>query len=451
MRLPCEVVFLKMAVKKQKQNATKANKGFAVINKLRQNPPKYTLTFALAADKVNNKFDLEKSNPPVIMAQMRAKGKATFNFPSKPPISVLISKADPENLAQFLELIRKILNGENVDVDKVKIKSSDFKPSTIHIKAQSDYSRHMKNASEFLKVLKIDPITMRMPDTGWMKCKNLATLVLSGNPITRLKKNLHVFKSLPNLEVLELKNCELGALSVQEIAEMFATLSKSVTSLDLSENELKIFPPCYHLCQLRTLNLANNLLKYVPSRIVHFRNLSNFNVSHNQIRSLPHIFDKFSNMQSFSLSGNGSLDQPLGPIEIMGNVCRVPTKLDKEFYCHPGGVDTLVNIAANALHRNPNHLSVARQFLPTCLRFQMDDLIETELRKSALEVCTQCSLLRHIRHINIASVESQSIANQVDVINRRVICERLLCIDCFRPQLPPSRILLVVDYFNYTV
>ncbi|UMM19032.1 hypothetical protein L5515_014825 [Caenorhabditis briggsae] len=454
MRLSCEVVFQRhKANPKQLPTTTKPRKGFAILERLRQNPPQHQIRFVVSDDKSGNKFDLSKA--PAIIDRFLKQGKVTLTFQCTPAVTVFISKACPESLATFIDTIRKILRGEAVDIQKIKIKSSDFKPATITVMAQQDYKKQMMLTSEFLRTLRIEPIDLRKPDRTWIKCKNITQLLINGNAIGDRKTDLDVFSQLPHLQILELKNCQLGSLPIPIFRDMFKTLPVTLNSLDLRENQLTMFPPIFHLSQLRTLNVTFNNIRYLPSRIGSLQNLQNIDLSHNSMTTMPYIFPKIPSIQHVGIHANDELvrlEEEIGPLI----ASELATKVDNRDYAHEGGVDTLMTIAANAIHReeNRNSLKVCPYFLPLCLRFQVEDLIYEKPGISALEMCTSCLRLRHIRYIRPQVIQSRQIADAVDVVDRFVVFNNLLCIDCHR-RTPHHRALrtapLQRDFFNFSL
>ncbi|CCD65793.1 PIF1/LRR1 pleckstrin homology domain-containing protein [Caenorhabditis elegans] len=453
MRLPCEVVFARY-----KANAgvnpkpTKSQKGFVILQKLRQTPPQYQITVAVAGDKTGNKFELNK--PPIILDKFIAQGKTTITFQTTPAVMVCISKANPEALAQLIEAIRKIVKGENVDIEKVKVKSSDFKPTTITVNNQATYKKQMQSCSEFLKTLKIEPIDLRRPDKAWRFCHNLTRLTLNGNPIGAHNRDLDVFSKLKQLQSLEMRSCSLELIPVPAMCTMFRELPTSISLLDFGDNHLSIFPPIFHLKQLKIINAAHNAIKYLPSRIGVLQNLNTIDVSNNLMTALPYVFSKIPSIEHVGINANDQmvrLEEEIGPIFIR----RLLTKVDNIEYTHEGGVDKLGTIAANAIHREEcsKSMKFGRQFLPLSLRFDMDDLMFEKPGISSLELCTGCVRLRHIRYIRPLIIQSRQIANSVDVIGRFVTFDRLLCIDCYRRTTstnngePPFQ----CDYFQFAV
>uniref|UniRef100_A0A1I7TS48 Leucine-rich repeat protein 1 n=1 Tax=Caenorhabditis tropicalis TaxID=1561998 RepID=A0A1I7TS48_9PELO len=397
MRIPCEVVFSRFkANSRQAPVPSKPKKGFVVLQRLRQTPPQYQTTIAVEGDKTGNKFDLNK--PPIILDNFIRQGKITLTFQTTPAVMVCINKACPEALGQLIDCIKKISKGENVDIEKVKVKRSDFKPSTITVTIQQDYRNQMKACSDFLKTLKIEPIDLRMPDRKWIECRNITTLILNENPIGSRNSNLDVFSKLKQLQSLELKNCSLGKLPIPALCDMVKGLPITLTSIDLSENQIKVFPPLFHLIQLRSINVSFNNIRYLPSRIGAFQNLNHINLSQNSMTSLPYIFPKIPTIQHVGLNANDELVRLQEEVGLL-LVRKITTKVDGNDYTHDGGVDTLMTIASNAIHRdiNRNMMIASRNFWPLSVRFQMDDLMYEKPGVSALEMCTNCLRLRHIR------------------------------------------------------
>ncbi|EFO91601.1 hypothetical protein GCK72_005934 [Caenorhabditis remanei] len=454
MRIPCEVVFSRHKTNgnlRQVPDTSKPRKGFVVLEKLRQTPPQYQILFAVNGDKNTNKFDLNK--PPIILDKFVQQGKVTFQFPA---VTVYIGKACPESLTKLTDCIRKIVRGEAVEIEKVKIKSSDFKPTTITVTTQNDYRKQMNMCSEFLRTLKIEPIDLRTADRTWIsKCKNITQLIISGNPIGNRATNLDVFSKLPHLHVLELNNCSLGSVAVPVLCDMFKRLPITLNFLDISENQLSVFPPIFHLNQLRVINATFNNIKYLPSRIGSLQNLQTISLNHNQMSSLPYVFPKMPRIQHVGLQANDDLcytsPEDAGPLITR----KLASKVDNNDYSHAGGVDSLVVIAANAIHRDENRKSLraCRDFLPLSLRFHVEDLMYETPGISPLEMCTYCLRLRHIRYVRPQLLQSRQIAEAVDVVDRFVIFDNLLCIDCHRrtPATVDDQTPIQYDFFNFSL
>ncbi|CAL2033506.1 unnamed protein product [Caenorhabditis brenneri] len=451
MGVPCEVMFTRYKGNNP-QNTTKPKKGIVILQRLRQTPPQYQITIAVPGDKTGNKFELSSQKPPNVIDRFVNQGKITITFQSTPAVMVSISKASPEALLQLIDSIKKVLKGEHVDVEKTKVKTSDFKPASITITRQQDYRNQMNACSHFLKTLKIEPIDLRRPDRKWIVCANLTQLTISGNPIGSRNTDLDVFSKLKNLQVLELKNCALGNIPIPSLCDMFKTMPITLTSIDLSENQLKVFPPLFHLSQLRSLNISFNNLKYLPSRVGALQNLINIDLSQNQMTSLPYIFPKIPTIQKVGLNANDELVRLREEVEAP-KTRKLPTKLDGHDYTHHGGVDSLMSIAANVIHRNENIMRASREILPLSVRFQMDDFLYEAPRVSSLEMCTNCLRLRHIRVVRSQVVQSRQIANTIDVIDRFVTFDNLLCIDCYRriPVVTVGTVPIQEDFFKFSL
>ncbi|CAI2331478.1 unnamed protein product [Caenorhabditis sp. 36 PRJEB53466] len=414
----------------------------------------YRITFALKTDKTSNRFEFTDIRD--VLCPLINQGKMTIKF-SEPTVEVMISGADPASLKQLLNIREQIDSGADVELEKVsKVRSADFKPKTIHVTAREEYSKKQSDFSDMTQSLKIEPIDMRMPDPKWARCRNLTRLILSGNPIGRLKKNLEVFGKLKHLGWLELTYCELAPAGPEfrrldkEVCKMFQSLPDSLTSLDLTGNNLTMFPPIFHLINIRTLNLSCNRIRYCPTLVGRFRHVSVFDVSDNELPSVPMIFRHMRTVRFFGLANNPMVLLP--DHRVVAETFALNRKVDGSKYTR-GGVDTLQTLAAHALHKE-DKWQVFGEYFPMHVRIQLDEMLTEEVCVTAVERCSYCSELRLMRYAHTHVVSTRDVVSSSDLFNRDIRVYSLACIDCFRTcrhsfqqRIAPDR----GDFFRYAL
>lgn len=129
----------------------------------------------------------------------------------------------------------------------------------------------------------------------------LKVLNLSNNSLHYLPEELN---KLPNLKELNVSHNMLSKSTPKQWQWLGNCLSKSLTLLDLSYNELRYIPDqIVKLQNLATLHLSHNLLTTLPAGIGSLRNLKIFTAANNTLTILPGSVKKLR-LQSIDVSNN---------------------------------------------------------------------------------------------------------------------------------------------------
>ena len=73
--------------------------------------------------------------------------------------------------------------------------------------------------------------------------------------------------------------------------------SGDIIQLDLSGLDINVLPP--QICQLRTLNLASNILSQLPETIDQLIHLEELNLNNNRLTQLPQNIGQLPNLHKF--------------------------------------------------------------------------------------------------------------------------------------------------------
>ncbi|EDW03612.1 leucine-rich repeat protein 1 [Drosophila grimshawi] len=212
-------------------------------------------------------------------------GKVTIGF--KQPAENLLIKCDPIQLKGFLQTMKLGMEGK----DAINLRLNISAATAIAQKAQPQQRMSINKRSEYpikgfprtLKSLSINNIQLMKLSFEICTLRNLTTLDVSGNKLTKIPKELG---RLP-LTTLRLSGNSLGELN-DWCWLRGSKLSKSLCELDLSANGLSHFPkPLVRFERLVTLNLNHNRLQYLPFGIRRLQKLRALHVSSNKLESLP--------------------------------------------------------------------------------------------------------------------------------------------------------------------
>ncbi|TDG48675.1 hypothetical protein AWZ03_005004 [Drosophila navojoa] len=212
-------------------------------------------------------------------------GKATIGF--KQPAENLLIKCDPIQLKGFLQTLKLGMEGK----DAINLRLNIANTTAIPQKSQPQLRMTINKRSEYpikgfprtLKSLTIKNIQLVKLSFEICTLRNLTTLDISGNKLTKIPKELGRL----SLTTLHLSNNALGELN-DWCWLRGSNLRASLCELDLSDNGLKYFPPdLVKLDRLVTLNLNHNNLTYLPFAIRRLQKLRSLHVSSNKLESLP--------------------------------------------------------------------------------------------------------------------------------------------------------------------
>lgn len=164
---------------------------------------------------------------------------------------------------------------------------------------RSDYP--LKGFPRTLESLYINDIQRCGLDKGILQLSKLKILNLSNNLIEFLPEEL---SKLPNLKELNISHNQLGKSTLKQWQWLGGFLSKSLSLLDLTHNELNFLPDqLVKLHSLATLHLSHNNLKTLPVGIGNLRNLKIFSASNNSLSILPGSIKKLR-LQTIDISSN---------------------------------------------------------------------------------------------------------------------------------------------------
>eukprot|EP00026_Physarum_polycephalum_P000343 Phypoly_transcript_00343.p1 GENE.Phypoly_transcript_00343~~Phypoly_transcript_00343.p1 ORF type:complete len:1625 (+),score=418.05 Phypoly_transcript_00343:184-5058(+) len=183
------------------------------------------------------------------------------------------------------------------------------------------------------------------------------SLDLSHKKLTTLPPEL---RKVVNLLILGISNNELADISTLD--------NKKLQELDASFNKIDKIPeqltistkaPFFLLKELRKLNLANNLLREVPTPIVNFQLLTELNVSGNKIQVLTEQIGNLPSLTTLNISSNElkALPSDIGKLTNLTKLL-VNNNSIRELTPNVGRLPSLVllNAAENNLEKVPAEL-----------------------------------------------------------------------------------------------
>uniref|UniRef100_V9KPS3 Leucine-rich repeat protein 1 n=2 Tax=Callorhinchus milii TaxID=7868 RepID=V9KPS3_CALMI len=265
------------------------------------NPVTPHLLVCTSKDKAGCKYKL-KENVEQLFTKFVEEGKTTIRL-KEPALDICLSKADANNLKNFLSALRLAHRGSEIDTillsNLAPAKTSEVeKPKTkMVITSRKDYplTTNFPYSLEFLQVsyCKLARVDMRM-----LCLRKLRKLDLSNNHIRKLPASIG---DLACLSELVLHNNYLETFSV---ALCNSTLQKSLQFLDLSHNRLRALP--VQFCQLKELvhlKLDDNELIRLPFKIGQLDKLRFLSAARNKLPYLPCDFQRLC-LENVDLFGN---------------------------------------------------------------------------------------------------------------------------------------------------
>lgn len=226
-----------------------------------------------------------KENLEQVFTKFVSEGKSTLRF-KEPPHDIFV-QGDPIQLKCFLKTLRLALQ-KKVPLKELGLSSLGVTvtkkciPQTkLVITRRSDYPIH--GFPRTLEILKINDIARCSLDKGILYLQRLRTLDLSNNIINDIPPD---FNLLPNLCELNLSKNEFG--KCRDWRWIGNNLAKSLKTLNLSQNNMEFVPiNMNNFKALITLDLSQNKLTSIPHNLASMNNLKNLNVSSNLLRYLP--------------------------------------------------------------------------------------------------------------------------------------------------------------------
>lgn len=130
---------------------------------------------------------------------------------------------------------------------------------------------------------------------------------LSNKNITKLDLSNQNLKVFPK-EIFELKNLRKLNLSNNQIKEIPREIEnlKLISNIDLSNNKISgLYSNFFNLRFLKVLNFNNNKIKILPRQISNLKLLTNLYLSNNNIKELPPEFYELTKLKELDISRNG--------------------------------------------------------------------------------------------------------------------------------------------------
>ena len=216
-----------------------------------------------------------------VFARFRSDGKATIRL-KVPKIDLLINKAKPANLTDFLEKLWKV----HTDPESV------YAPGT---------SMLMLNPLSKTKIIGAmqTKMTFNSGDTDVSELQfppGLKWLVVN---------NCDTFVHVP-ARVLKLRALTTLDLSNNAIETVPPEISKIVTltSINLSQNNLKAIPAGICMPSVQKLDLSHNLITRVSKRLFRMKALETLILCHNEVAVLPVYIYHLKNLRRFKVTHN---------------------------------------------------------------------------------------------------------------------------------------------------
>jgi len=268
-----------------------------------------------------------KDNIKTVFTKFIKEGKATVRL-HKPPIDLLISKADLMELKSFLIALKKVLDGKDLEgltlsaLQPASAKQVAGPKTKMTVSQKKDYPC-VAGFDIALTSLKVNACRLTRFDSRMLRLRNLTDLDLSGNDIVKLPNDMD---SLSQLAQLNLSNNQIEILPRGFCC---GALSKSLRLLNISQNKISLLPSYFcRLRQLVTLNLDNNQLSHLPPAIGKLANLKFLTLDNNNIKILPGTVVRL-HLDNIKLSGNPLMSS--APAESTGNSltnCGPPSMLE---------------------------------------------------------------------------------------------------------------------------
>ncbi|XP_041353671.1 leucine-rich repeat protein 1-like [Gigantopelta aegis] len=289
MRLTCDVELVNRLL--PSFNLKKASRSCRAQVSLGKKPASSSKDGALflmvctAKDRNGVKF-LVKGNIEQIFGKFVSDGKATIRI-RDPQQDVCISKADPLQLKNILNLIHQASQGKDLDRTALSALTPASarqveKPKTkMTILTRKDYPLTTTFPSS-LESLQVSQCSMKRIDQRILQLSKLKILNLSHNSLQSLPESYGRIYSLYELYV---NNNQLTKLPISLCR---SSLSTSLVVLDISENQITTLP--LELCELKqlvTLKADKNDLKSLPATIGKLIHLKSVSVAHNKLAILP--------------------------------------------------------------------------------------------------------------------------------------------------------------------
>jgi len=237
-----------------------------------------------AQNKQGTKYPIQK-NIDQVFTKLVNEGKTTIRF--KEPEHDLCIKGDPIEVKSFLSVLKKVLNGKEID----KLSLSALQPLSnkqitgpkrkLTVSKRGDYPVK-EGFVQTLTHVKINGIRLAKIDSRILKLVNLIELDMEDNEVETLPENWNCVTSLATLILTN------NRISTIARGFCFGQMTKTLQCLNLSFNKIKLVPNVLcRLSELVSLNLNNNELTQLPPSLGKLSKLKYLAASNNFITFLP--------------------------------------------------------------------------------------------------------------------------------------------------------------------
>lgn len=283
------------------------------------------LMMCTAKDRNGTKFKI-KDNVQQIFGKFLNEGKATIRL-KEPEQDLCISKADPLQLKNFLNLVKKAAVGENIEHITLSVlapasaKNVEKPKSKLIILSRKEYPLTTNFPSSLIH-LQVSACKLKRIDSRIFDLKKLEVLNLSENSLESVSTD---FGKLKTLREVYLNNNVITILDPKFC--LLNNLALTLGVLDLSFNQIKQLPlQICELINLYNLKVNNNCLECLPPTIGRLKKLRHFSASQNKLTFLPASFMQLQ-FEYIDLYGNAFPDEFDETVDGEDNV-GVPTLVE---------------------------------------------------------------------------------------------------------------------------
>ncbi|KAK6180712.1 hypothetical protein SNE40_008713 [Patella caerulea] len=281
------------------------------------------LMICTAKDRNGTKI-VVKDNIEQYFVKFINEGKATVRI-KEPQHDICISKADPLQLKNFLNLLRSASQGKELEritlsaLAPASARNVEKPKSKMVVLTRKDYPI-TTNFPSSLVHLQVSACNMKRVDSRILDLKKLQVLDLSENLIEDLPEKFNKMLQLNTVKFSHNKFMKFPLLLCR------MPLSDNLVSVDLSDNQLTRIP--LELCELKNLfylKLDRNKIELLPPTIGKLVRLKQLSCVENLIKTLPANFNRLQ-LDDLDLYGN-PLDLPEADTVITSHL-EFPTLLE---------------------------------------------------------------------------------------------------------------------------
>lgn len=250
--------------------------------------------------------------------------------------------------------------------------------------------------------------------------KNLTSLDLSGNRLTKLDENLSALRALkffdasrnflaqfPHFLTKKIREIRLDKNRLVSLGPNFAEF-EHLESLDISNNFFLEFPPVLIFSKLKTLRFSQKFTRKIdslPENFLEFRSLQRLDLSGNSFLEFPEVFYEMKNLTELDFSSNFVAKIDFDRLEHF-------KRLDLSqnlFNFFPPNVFRIENVKVENNERSiapPNHFSEqnfsrndAKNFAEKHFSFQQ--ILQRNFQKIFLDFTNETDLERLARRLDV--------------------------------------------------